>query len=42
MTSNNPTIVGTVGGTLLSIAPSIPSADLLKTVVMCNHIINLT
>jgi hypothetical protein len=34
MSVNNHTLMGTLGGTLLSIAPSIPSADLLKTAVL--------
>lgn len=34
MTTHQHTLMGTVGGTLLSIAPSIPSADLVKTVVL--------
>jgi hypothetical protein len=36
MTTNHHTLIGTVGGTLLSIAPSIPSSDLLKTVILAS------
>ena len=34
MTSNSHTIMGTAGGTFLSIIPNIQSADVLKTVVL--------
>ena len=34
MTANNPTLMGTAGGTFLSIVPNIQSEDLLKTVVL--------
>ena len=34
MTSNNHTMMGTAGGTFLSIIPNIQSADVLKTVVL--------
>lgn len=32
--NSNPLAVGTAGGTLLSIAPIITSADLVKTIVL--------
>jgi hypothetical protein len=34
MTNNNPTFVGTAGGTLLSIAPNLSSDDIAKTVIL--------
>jgi hypothetical protein len=34
MQTNNPTLMGTAGGTFLSIIPNIQSADVLKTVVL--------
>ena len=34
MTVNNHTLIGTVGGTFLSIASNIPSADVFKTIVL--------
>ena len=34
MTSNSHTLMGTAGGTFLSIIPNIQSADLLKTVLL--------
>jgi hypothetical protein len=30
----NPTLVGTIGGTFLSIVSNIPSADVAKTVIL--------
>ena len=34
MPSNNDTIVGTAGGTFLSIVPNMQSADVIKTVLL--------
>jgi hypothetical protein len=34
MTNNNPTFVGTAGGTFLSIVPNLSSDDIVKTVVL--------
>jgi len=34
MTNNNPTLVGTAGGTFLSIAPNLSSDDITKTVIL--------
>ncbi|MBC7606964.1 MAG: hypothetical protein H7199_08410 [Burkholderiales bacterium] len=34
MATNHSTLVGTAGGTLLSIVPNIYSADVLKTVIL--------
>jgi hypothetical protein len=34
MSTNNHTIIGTAGGTFLSIVPNIQSADILKTVLL--------
>ena len=34
MTSNSHTLMGTAGGTFLSIIPNIQSADVLRTVVL--------
>jgi len=34
MTANNPTLVGTAGGTVLSIVPNIASEDVLRTVIL--------
>ena len=34
MTSNNHTLMGTAGGTFLSIIPNIQSADIVKTVLL--------
>jgi mannitol-specific phosphotransferase system IIBC component len=34
MTTNNSTLVGTAGGTFLSIVPNLNSADVLKTVIL--------
>jgi hypothetical protein len=34
MSNSNPTLVGTVGGTFLSIVPNIQSEDVVKTVIL--------
>ena len=34
MTANNPTLVGTAGGTFLSIVPNIQSEDIARTVIL--------
>jgi hypothetical protein len=34
MSSNNPTLIGTAGGTFLSIVPNIESEDIAKTVIL--------
>ena len=34
MTANNHTLMGTAGGTFLSIVPNIPSEDITKTVIL--------
>lgn len=34
MTANNHTLIGTAGGTFLSIAPNIQSEDITKTVIL--------
>jgi len=34
MSASNPLLMGTAGGTFLSIVPNIHSADILKTVVL--------
>ena len=34
MTNNNPTLVGTAGGTFLSIAPNLESEDIVKTIIL--------
>jgi len=34
MSASNPLLMGTAGGTFLSIVPNIHSADVLKTVVL--------
>ncbi len=34
MQSSNPALVGTAGGTFLSVLPNIHSADILKTVIL--------
>ncbi|MEI7510471.1 MAG: hypothetical protein WCJ62_13530 [Flavobacterium sp.] len=34
MTADNPTLMGTVGGTFLSIVPNIESEDIAKTVIL--------
>ena len=36
MSTNNSTLMGTAGGTFLSIVPNIHSADILKTVVLAS------
>jgi mannitol-specific phosphotransferase system IIBC component len=34
MTANNPTLMGTAGGTFLSILPNLSSDDFAKTIVL--------
>ncbi|MFE3871937.1 hypothetical protein ACFX5F_11970 [Flavobacterium sp. ZS1P70] len=34
MTASNPTLMGTAGGTFLSIVPNLNSEDILKTVLL--------
>jgi hypothetical protein len=34
MTANNPTLIGTVGGTFLSIVPNLSSDDIARTAVL--------
>ncbi|GAB3721047.1 MAG: hypothetical protein ACOVQC_04210 [Flavobacterium sp.] len=34
MPSNNPTLIGTVGGTFLSIVPNLESEDIVKTIIL--------
>jgi len=34
MTAHSPTLMGTAGGTFLSILPSLQSTDILKTVML--------
>ena len=34
MSTNNHTLIGTAGGTFLSVVPNIQSADVLKTIVL--------
>lgn len=34
MSTNNHTLIGTAGGTFLSVVPNIQSADVFKTVVL--------
>lgn len=34
MVSNNSTLVGTVGGTFLSVLPNVDSEDVFKTIVL--------
>jgi hypothetical protein len=34
MTSSNPTLIGTAGGTFLSVLPNLNSEDVLKTVLL--------
>ncbi|UPT69914.1 MAG: hypothetical protein M0D53_12335 [Flavobacterium sp. JAD_PAG50586_2] len=34
MSTNNPTYIGTAGGTFLSVLPNIQSEDVFKTVVL--------
>jgi hypothetical protein len=36
MTTNNPTLMGTAGGTFLSILPNLASEDIVKTVVLAS------
>jgi hypothetical protein len=36
MTTSNPTLMGTAGGTFLSIVPNIHSADILKTIILAS------
>jgi hypothetical protein len=36
MTVNNPTLVGTAGGTFLSIVPNLVSEDIAKTVILAS------
>ncbi len=36
MSTNNHTLVGTAGGTFLSVLPNIQSADVVKTVVLAS------
>ena len=31
---NNPTLIGTVGGTFLSIVPNLESEDIVKTIIL--------
>jgi hypothetical protein len=34
MTTSNPTLIGTAGGTFLSVLPNLHSEDVLKTVLL--------
>ncbi|MEC4050762.1 hypothetical protein OX284_015085 [Flavobacterium sp. SUN046] len=34
MTANNPTLMGTAGGTFLSVVPNLTSNDIVKTVIL--------
>lgn len=34
MTASNPTLIGTAGGTFLSVVPNLHSEDVLKTVLL--------
>lgn len=34
MSSNNPTLIGTAGGTFLSIVPNLESEDIVKTIIL--------
>ncbi|WP_165929467.1 hypothetical protein [Flavobacterium rhamnosiphilum] len=34
MTTSNPTLMGTAGGTFLSVVPNLDSEDVLKTVLL--------
>jgi hypothetical protein len=34
MTASNPTLIGTAGGTFLSVLPNLDSDDVLKTVLL--------
>ena len=36
MLSSNPTLMGTAGGTFLSVVPNLDSEDVLKTVVLAS------
>lgn len=36
MTANNPTLMGTAGGTFLSIAPNLSSDDIVKTIILAS------
>nr|WP_315142884.1 hypothetical protein [uncultured Flavobacterium sp.] len=36
MTSSNPTLMGTAGGTFLSIVPNLHSEDILRTVLLAS------
>jgi hypothetical protein len=36
MTANNHTLMGTVGGTFLSIVPNINSEDIAKTIILAS------
>jgi hypothetical protein len=34
MTTSNPTLIGTAGGTFLSVVPNLHSEDVLKTILL--------
>ena len=36
MTANNPTLMGTAGGTFLSIVPNIQSEDIARTIILAS------
>ena len=36
MESSNPTLIGTAGGTFLSVVPNLHSEDILKTVLLAS------
>lgn len=36
MIDNNPTLVGTAGGTFLSIVPNLASEDVVKTIILAS------
>ncbi|NHN24100.1 hypothetical protein FIA58_000290 [Flavobacterium jejuense] len=36
MTANNPTLMGTAGGTFLSVIPNINSHDIAKTIILAS------
>jgi hypothetical protein len=36
MQSSNPTLIGTAGGTFLSVVPNLHSEDILKTVLLAS------
>jgi hypothetical protein len=36
MTTSNPTLIGTAGGTFLSVVPNLHSEDVLKTVLLAS------